>query len=259
MTRELRRQIGEVAGRSVLRTLRQPLQVIPSLVFPLFLLAMNAGGLDAATRLPGFPTDSYLNFALAVPFMQGALVAVMNAGTDVAHDVQTGFLNRLALTPMRGGALVAGQLGGVAILGVLQALVYVGVGLALGAEFAAGVGGVAVLLALSILTSLAFGALGVMFALRLGSGEAVQGLFPVFFVLLFLSTMNLPRDLIEKDWFRTIATWNPVSYLLEGFRSLLIAGWDAHALELAFGVAAALLMLGLVGASRELRVRLVRT
>ena len=68
-------------------------------------------------------------------------------------------------------------------------------------------------------------------ALRTGSGEAVQGLFPLIFVALFLSSMALPRNLIEKDWFRTVATWNPVSYLLEGIRSLVIVGWDAEALR----------------------------
>ena len=56
-----------------MRTLRQPAYVVPSLVFPLLLLVVNAGGLQPATELPGFPTDSFLAFALAVPFVQGAL------------------------------------------------------------------------------------------------------------------------------------------------------------------------------------------
>ena len=73
---------------------------------------MNAGGLDAATDLPGFPTDSFLAFALAVPFIQGALFATMNAGTDLARDIETGFLNRLSLTPMRGVALLLGSSAG---------------------------------------------------------------------------------------------------------------------------------------------------
>ena len=64
-------QVGAVAGRSMVRTARQPAQFVPALVFPLFLLAINAGGLDAATGLPGFPTDSYLTFALAVPVHPG--------------------------------------------------------------------------------------------------------------------------------------------------------------------------------------------
>jgi hypothetical protein len=76
-------------------------------VFPMLLLLVNSGGLKASTDLPGFPTDSFVAFALAVPFIQGALFSTMNAGTDLARDIQTGFLNRLSLTSMRGVALIA--------------------------------------------------------------------------------------------------------------------------------------------------------
>ncbi len=252
-------QTAELARRSVIRTARQPANVIAPFAFPLMLLAVNAGGLDSAEQLPGFPTDSFLAFALAVPFIQGALFATMNAGTDLARDIQTGFLNRLALTPMRSIALLGGQLGGVVVTGLAQALVYLAVGLAVGVRLESGVPGAVVLLLLSTLIALAFGALGAFAALRTGSGEAVQGLFPVLFVGLFLSSMNLPRDLIEIEWFRTVATVNPVSYLIEGVRSLIIEGWDAQALALAFGVAAAIAVLGLPAASWALRQRLTRT
>jgi ABC-2 type transport system permease protein len=252
-------QVFVLAGRSVVRTVRQPANVVFPLVFPLLLLAVNAGGLDAATRLPGFPTDSFVAFALAIPFIQGALFATMNAGTDLARDIQTGFLNRLSLTPMRGVALLAGQLGGIVTMGVVQALVYLSVGLAVGVEFASGPAGVFVLLAFAILVTVGFGALGAFAALRTGSGEAVQSLFPAFFVFLFLSSMNMPRDLIEIDWFRIVATINPVSYLIECVRSLIITGWDGEALALGFGIAAVITLVALVLASVSLRTRLTRS
>ena len=71
----LRTQARYLAWRSVIRTVRQPIVIVPPLVFPLFLLAINASGLDAATNVPGFPADTYLAFALAFPFMQGSLFA----------------------------------------------------------------------------------------------------------------------------------------------------------------------------------------
>lgn len=252
-------QIGELARRSIARTMRQPAQIVPALVFPLFLLAVNTGGLNNVTKLPGFPTDSYLTFALAITFLQGAMFALMNAGTNLAADVETGFLNRLALTPLRGSALLTGMLAGVLVLAFVQAATFLLVGLTAGAHIAAGVGGVFVILALSFLMTLGFGAIGSAAALRTGSGEAVQGLFPLFFVLLFLSSMSLPRDLIQTDWFREIATWNPISYLIEAVRSLLITGWDGRALALGFGVAVGLVVVGTVLASLALRTRLVRT
>jgi ABC-2 type transport system permease protein len=258
-TPSLRTQVGVIARRSVIRTIRQPAQIIPSMIFPLFMLAVNASGLKSATNIPGFPTHSYITFALAVPFMQGALFSVINAGTDVANDVETGFLNRLQLTPIRGAALLTGQLAGVVAFGVATALFYIVVGVLAGAHVEAGVAGVLVLLALAAVISLGFGALGALAALRTGSGEAVQGLFPLFFVVLFLSSLYLPRNLIRAHWFHTIANWNPVSYLLEGIRSVLITGWDATALGRAFAVAAAVMIVGLASAAIALRSRMGRT
>ena len=252
-------QVAHIARRSVLRTLRQPANVAFPIVFPMALLAVTSAGLDPATSIPNFPSDSFLAFFLAFPFIQGALFATMNAGTDLARDIQTGFLNRLALTPMRGAALIAGQLAGIATMGFVQAVFYLAVGLAVGVELASGVAGAVVLLALATLIAISFGALGAFFALRTGSGEAVQGLFPLLFVGLFLSSMNLPRNLIETDWFRITATVNPVSYLIEGVRSLIITGWDGQALALAFGIAVALAVCSLAAGTWALRMRLTRT
>jgi ABC-2 type transport system permease protein len=259
LTAAIASQVGHLARRSVIRTLRQPANVVFPLVFPLALLAVNAGGLRPATRIPGFPTDSFVAFALAVPFMQGALFATMNAGTDLARDIQTGFLNRLSLTPMRSGALLAGQLAGAVVMGFLQAVVYLAVGLAVGVDVRSGAAGALVLLALAVLIALGFGALGAFLALRTGSGEAVQGFFPLFFVLLFISSMNMPRNLIEVTWFRDAATANPVSYLIEGIRSLIITGWDGRTLGLAFAIALALSAVALVAASWALTQRMART
>ncbi len=251
-------QVGAVATRSLARTLRQPASAIPPLVFPVALMAVNAAGLRASTALPGFPTRSFLAFALAVPFIQGALFSTMNAGTDLARDIQTGFLNRLSLTSIRGSALLAGQLAGVTVLGVAQAVFYVLVGVAAGVDFAAGPAGVLVLLGFAALVSLGFGALGAFMALRTGSGESIQGLFPLLFVFLFISSMNAPRNLIGVDWFRIAATANPVSYLIECVRSLIVAGWDGQALALGFGTMTAIAVVSLALAAWAMRERLAR-
>jgi ABC-2 type transport system permease protein len=252
-------QIGLIAWRSVIRTARQPAAVIPPLTFPLMLMAVNSNGLRAATHLPGFPTKSFLDFFLPFSFIQGALFAATTAGTDLARDVDTGFLNRLALTPMRGAALLLGELGGAVALGALQAFVYLGVGLAFGVHFVTGIGGMATLLLLAILIALGWAAVGVLLALRAGTGEKVQSQFPLLFFLVFISSMNLPRNLIEVSWFRDLATINPVSYLIEGLRTLIIEGWNTQALALGFGVAILMVVGALGGASIALRGRMERT
>jgi ABC-2 type transport system permease protein len=243
----------------VVRTARQPASIFFALVFPIALLAVNSGGLEPATLIPGFPTDSFVAFALAVPFVQGALFSTMNAGTDFARDIQTGFLNRLGLTPMNGAALIAGQLAGVVVLGLVQAVFYLVVGLLVGVDLAAGFAGALVLLVLAGFYAIGFGAIGTLLALRTGSGEAIQGVFPLLFALLLISSMNMPRDLIEIDWFRFAAGVNPVSYMLEGIRSLIIEGWDPVALALAFAFAIGLAVAGLLGSAALLTSRLTRT
>jgi len=252
-------QVAVIGERSARRIFRQPALLAFPFVFPLLLFAINASGLGAAAKIPGFPDASYEDFALAVPFVQGALFVAIQAGTAIARDIESGFLNRLSLTPLRGAALVLGQLGGALVLGAVLSVVYLLVGLLVGVPIASGPAGALVLVALSTTIAFAFSSLGALIAIRFGTGEAVQGFFPLLFVALFLSSAFLPRELIAQDWFRTIATWNPVSYMVEGIRSLILVGWDGEALALAFGCAGAILVAGLALCVVSLRTRLTRT
>ena len=259
MSTALAVQVGYLARRSIVRTLRQPASVFFPLVFPVLLLAVNSGGLKAETRLPGFPTDSFLAFALAVPFIQGGLFATGNAGIDVAKDIQTGFLNRLALTPMRGVALLLGELGGVIGVALFQAVFFLCIGLVFGVRLESGIAGGFVMIALAMVVALGFAAFGAFAALRTGSTEAVNGIFPVFFVFLFISSLNIPRNLMDTTWFRWFATANPVSYLIEGMRSLIITGWNGEALGLGFGIGLGIVALGFGLAIAALPERMART
>ena len=115
-----------VAWRSIHNTIVNPAILLPSIIFPLF-------------------------FLIAMTFVQGAMFVSISAGVDLARDIESGFLNRLALTPLRGEALLVGQLGGALVIGIIQAIVYLLVGLASGVTLSSGVGGALVLLVLSIL------------------------------------------------------------------------------------------------------------
>ena len=259
MSPETWREIGLVAWRSLRRTMRQPALVVPSIVFPLILLAVSSAGLSSATKLPGFPADTYLDFSLTVCFIQAALFAAITAGTEVATDIQSGFLNRLQLTPLKSSAILVGQVAGAAMIALIATVTYIGVGLLAGADMKAGPGGVLVLILLSMLISVAMAGVGALMGARTGQPEAVQGIFPLLFVLLFLSSSNLPRNLISVDWFREVATYNPISYLVEGLRSLIITGWDGAALLKGFGFAVIIGGLAFYAAGRSLRTRMERT
>lgn len=245
--------------RAIKRTLRQPVSIIFPLVFPLAVLAVNVGGLGAAPKLPQFPTDKVINFVLAFTFIQGTLSVSFNSATDIARDIETGFIDRLSLTPIRPVALLFGQLAGALTMGVVISFVYLSVALAAGASIKSGVAGVPVLIALTVIIALAFGAVGALIASRAGSGEVVQGLFPLMFVSLFFSTAILPLDLMDAEWFKAIATYNPVSYLIDGIRSLIITGWDLDALLPCLAIAFGITVLALLGAGIGLKRRLARS
>jgi ABC-2 type transport system permease protein len=253
------KQLAYLGARAFMHTLRRPGQIFFALAFPLFFLTVIASGLDPADQLPGFPADSYLDFMLAVAFVHGALFAAVNAAVELGRDIETGFLNRLALTPASGIAIVLGNLFGAAAIGLVQFSVYLAAGLLAGVDFHAGFAGVPVLFLLATLTSLAFGAMGTAMALWTGSSEAVQSMFPLFFVAFFLSSMNMPRNLIETDWFRWVASANPTSYVIEGLRSLVITGWNAEALALGFGWAVGIVAISLGVSAATFRQRLTRT
>jgi ABC-2 type transport system permease protein len=200
---------------------------------------VSKGGSDV-TEIEGFPTDSYITFVIGASLVQAASGAATMAGTALGNDIGTGFLSRIALTPISAPVVIVANMAGVALIGVVQAGLYLGVGLAAGVSIEAGAAGAAALMGVCFLMILAFGAIGSLAAVVAGSGEQLQGLVAVVLALLFMSSMLMPRDLIEENWFETIATYNPLSYLVEANRSLLIDGWDAEALALGCGIAAAL-------------------
>jgi len=228
-------QVGAVARRSLLRTSRSLTIIASALVFPLFFLALNSAALERIASRPHFPTKSYVTFALASTFVLAGMTTVSIAGGAIADDIRTGFLDRLRLTPLRGAALVLGNLAGTAVVALLGAILYIVVALIAGAHVKTGVPGALVIVLLAVMTAVAFASFGMLAALI--RPAAVQVVFPLLFVLLFLSSQYLPRNLIAHGWFRTVATYNPLSYLIEAPRSLLITGWDAQALALGAGFA----------------------
>jgi ABC-2 type transport system permease protein len=257
VTPSFRVQVGKLARRSIARTIRQPIVWLPNIFFGLFMLAVVSGAGDKVTKVKGFPTDSYISFIVGAMLVQAAAGASTIAGNALGSDVETGFLSRLILTPTRRSALIAAQLAGVAVLGIAQAALFLGVALAAGAHVETGVGGTVALAGVILLLILAFGSIGLLVAVRTGSKDKVQALFAVFLGLLFMSSMVMPRNLIQEDWFKVIATYNPMSYFIEAARSLIISGWDGEALALGCGIAAGITLIALTLASSTLKRRIV--
>jgi ABC-2 type transport system permease protein len=174
----------------------------------------------------------------------------------MAVDIEDGFFDRLVASPVARSSILIGRLAGSAVIAGVQTVLFTAVLLAFGARIQGGVGAFVAILVIGMLLAVGVGGLGVTLALRTGSAEAVQASFPVFFISLFVSSAFFPRQLMH-GWFKAVATANPLSWLVEGLRHLVITGFAFKPLLQSLAVVLALVGLSLLGASMALRRRLI--
>jgi ABC-2 type transport system permease protein len=245
-----------LSRRSVMNIVRQPIAIIPSLTFPLLFLALNSSALARSIELPGFPpVESFLQFMITSTIIQGALFGSIAAGSDMANDIEGGFFDRLVATPVSRASILVGRLAGSFVLGLIQATFFFGVASLFGLNVAGGVLGMLGVALIGATVAAGVGAISVTIALRTGSAEAVQGSFPLIFVFMFLSSAFFPRTLMN-GWFKSVATINPLSHMIESARYQVIYGWDAGQWLTGMSIAGAILVLGVVASSFALRARL---
>lgn len=245
-----------LARRSVLGTARQPAMWFPGLFFPLMIAAVNASAMSRTIALPGFPpVDSFLQFLLPGTLIQGVLFGGIIGGSDVALDIENGFFERLLASPVARSSILVGRLAGAAVLGGVQAIVFAAVFLAFGSPVAGGVGALVVLVVAGMLVALGVGGFASAVALRTGSQEAVQNSFPLIFVLLFISSAFFPTTLMS-GWYQRAAELNPVTWLVNGMRQLVISGFEPRAAAEALGVALGIATLLVWFATTQFRRRL---
>lgn len=236
-----------LARRALRNSFRRPQFLAPLVVFPSLMLAVNVGGLSHTTQLPGFPhVHGFLDFQLAAAITQSLLLGGVSAGIAVALEIEGGFFDRLVAAPIPRVAIVLGRVVAASVIAALQVLYFLIVGLAFGAHLSGGVPGFLLVLAIGTLAGTGFGAIGVMIALRARNASTVQGIFPIVFVVLFVSSAFFPRNLLLEPT-KAIARYNPLSYVADGMRNPIIASIDASAVleGLAAAAAIALVAVGL--------------
>jgi ABC-2 type transport system permease protein len=223
------RVIAALGTRSVKQTFRRPQLFAPIIIFPSLLLAIQTAGAGRAVDLPGFPpVDSFLDFMLAGAMIQSVMLAGNSGGIALAVDIEMGFTDRLLAAPISRFAMVLGRLAGTAVLSAFAAIWFLAVGLIFGAHIEEGVPGALLMILFVVLAGVAFGGIGAAVALRTGRASVVQGLFPLVFVILFLSSAFFPDGLMVEPA-ATVAKYNPLSFIVEGIRDPVISSlsWDA--------------------------------
>ena len=220
--------------RALREMARQPFNEAGNIFIPLFFFAVTVGAIaNVAER--AFGVSNFTGFQMPVAILNAA--ASGTAGLAITQDVSSGYFDKLLLTPAPRLSLVLGRILADGIKAALLAAIILLVGLAVGAGLEAGVLGFLMLVLLSGLFGLVYTSFGVSFGLRTGSPQAAQLSFLLFFPLLFLSPAFAPKEIFEP-WLKFAATVNPVTYVLEGMRSLVLAGWDWIALGRAFAALA---------------------
>jgi ABC-2 type transport system permease protein len=229
--------LGAIAGRALRAVPRDLEAVIPAVFIAIFFFIVNLATLERLTerQLPDF---DFASFQIATAVLLG--VTGVSRAPALVLDVQDGYFDRLLLTPIRRSAILLGHLAADVTVAASLTVPVVIIGFVVGVRFESGPLGVVAFLLLAALWSLSFAGFGYAIALKTGNPGAVNSTFLLFFPFLFLTSSYVPREQLG-GWLDTVAGFNPVTYLLEGLRSLVVSGWEWGELG------KALLALGIVG------------
>jgi ABC-2 type transport system permease protein len=218
--------LSAIAGRALRGVPRDLEAIIPPVFIALFFFIVNIATLSKLTEAAG-PGFDYEAFQMPTAILLG-VTGISRAGALVL-DVQDGYLDRLLMTPIRRVAILLGHMVADVTVAMALCVPILLVGFAIGVRFETGVLGVVAFIGLAALWSLAFTGFGYAIALKTGNPAAVNSSFLLFFPFLFLTSSYVPRSELS-GWLDTVAALNPVTYLLEGLRSLVSVGWDFDAL-----------------------------
>lgn len=241
-----------VASRAVRRIPRAPEEIVPALVVPVFFFVVNLGSLQKLAE-----RDTGVDFkAFQLPVAIIFAVTGISRASDLVTDIQGGYFDRLLMTPVRRLALLLGLMVADIVLVIALTIPVLVMGFAVGVRFKTGPAGVIVFMALAGLWGLVFTGFPYAIALKTGNPGAVASSFVLFFPFAFLTTSFLPRKALT-GWLSAVAGVNPVTYLLDGLRSLEVTGWDGVALGKALAAIAAVgvVSIGLALAALRGRVR----
>jgi ABC-2 type transport system permease protein len=246
-----------LARRTLLGAVRRPQFLAPLVLMPTLFLAINTGGLHRSTDLPGFPhVDGFLDFQLAGAMTQSLLLGGVMQGIGAALEIEGGFFDRLVASPIPRVAIVLGRILAGTAIAAGQVAWFLVLGLAFGVTIHGGVPGVVLVLLIGAIAGTGFAALGVLIALRARNASTVQGIFPLVFVVLFVSSAFFPLGLLEPpaEWF---ARYNPLSYVADGMRDPIIGSISAtpvlEGLAAATGLVAVFVALAVVALRGRLR------
>ncbi|MDX6521402.1 MAG: type transport system permease protein [Gaiellales bacterium] len=213
----------ELGRRGFRNIIRVPFGFLPSLIIPMFLLAVNVGALSHLGSR--FSSGNYVSFFVPTAIMLSVTNGATGSGMAVVRDIASGYFDKLLLAPIPRISIVLGRLSADATRASIQATIVLTVGLIAGGGLAAGPGGFVAIVLLMALWTLAYAGLSLSIAMFTGNTDATQAAFLFGFPFVFLSSATVPRDQMAS-WMRTIADHNPATLVIEAMRHLITTGWS---------------------------------
>jgi ABC-2 type transport system permease protein len=241
------REIYYLFKRGFRQSLRPYMALLPEFVMPVFFFVINSAGFQRAVDIPGFTGGSYLAFYAPVALLMAIFLSTGSAGIEVVTDMANGYMDRLFVAPIHRGSIILGKLLATGVRAVIQTAIMLAFLLLTGAPFASGLSGAVIIFALALLFGMAWSGVGLILAFLTRNPRAVQSSFIFFFPFTFVTTSQLPLPLLS-GWYKTAVMVNPVTYILEGMRSLMLTGIVPATLGMAFLAAGAFALVTFSGA-----------
>lgn len=227
--------------RTTRRFIRVPSNWISILFFPLIQLLVFSQLYQQIVDLPAFGgQSSYLAYLAPGQVVFTAFMAVAWSAYGLVVEYRNGYLDKLRASPIERWSILAGEMVPLFFQAAAMAGVLLIVSLLLGATIVTGLGGLLLILVLSGLFGLAFAGTSFIPALLTKSEQATSTLSLVMFPIVFMSTAFVPEALMP-GWMQVVNRWNPITYLIEAIRALMVTGYDWGA------IGAALLSLAILG------------
>ncbi len=235
-----------LGGRAIREALRTPDSLLPTMFIPLFFLVVNVG--QASRIFPSNDTpflegQNYGAFQLPASLLLSASFG--GAALYLVEEIEGGYFDKLRATPISRMALILGRLYAEFVKTFAVSTAMVLLALIFGIRIASGVPGFVVLTVMVSLWAMVFSGFMQLIALKTRSAAATQGASMIFFPLLFLTPNFVPRDQLTRPM-EIAATLNPVTYVMEAARSLILVGFDGESLAKGFAVVAVSMALMLV-------------
>jgi ABC-2 type transport system permease protein len=221
-------------------------------VAPVLMMFVVFGALfESVKQLPGFPTDNYFEYLAPAAVLMTTVPGIANSAVGLATDFQSHYLQKLLTLPVSIGAIMAGRLLADGARLFLQGGAILLLAVALGAEIATGVVGALLMLLIGTLFGIVtFGVLTANLALKTKDPAAVQAVFPMAFLLIFLTSAYQTDEQVPSGVLRAVMHVNPTEHVLRAMRDLMLSVFDRSAIGLAFLV---ILGLGLAGLPLTIR------